>query len=204
MRIISWISDPEFPVNSKSCFRCCWEYQLASGESTVPRKETSGEELILTIEGTGELRMEGQDVRELRVGEVVVVSPGSSHYIYNAGEENLRGLVLELSQPLWTPATVHETEGEKSPIALDFSSSQDMDEIIAQIPGQLDESEAIHLIIRLFDLAGNISEQIEEAMGLESDRGYSAIRSLEKKVMRAVVIISENYHCGDTPVRKRF
>jgi mannose-6-phosphate isomerase-like protein (cupin superfamily) len=203
MRIISWINDPNFPISDKSCFRCCWEYNLLTGESTVPRREAGGEELILTLEGTGELRIEGEEVRELRVGELIVLPAGSSHYVYNPGEEKLRGLVLELTQPIWTP-TEAAVDEDNALVPIDFSSAQDMDEIIAQIPGQLDESEAIHLIIRLFDLAGSISEQIEGAMGLDSERGYQAIRSLEQKVMRAVVVISDNYQCGDAPVRKRF
>ena len=66
------------------------------------------------------------------------------------------------------------------------------------VPEELSESEALQLIIRLFDMAGHLSEQIESAIGLENQTGYEALQNLEKRVMSAVVTISQNYENGNS------
>ena len=42
-----------------------------------------------------------------------------------------------------------------------------------------------------------LSEQIENAIGLESETGLRALQEIERRVMAAVVEISNNYSRGD-------
>ncbi len=68
--------------------------------------------------------------------------------------------------------------------------------MIESIPARLNRAEALQSIIQLFDLAGQLSEQIEEAIGLETETGLRTLESIEEQVMQAVVEISRAWMPG--------
>lgn len=192
MRIRAWKSHPDFPVSDQSPFRGCWEYELKMGEHTVPHQHEDGDEINITLEGSGRITV-GDVTRELRAGEVVFVPAGVSHFLENNSSQLLRGIAVETTGPF---IVLDESD--------DPASIREMEEIIQEIPEDLNESEALQLIIRLFDMAGRLSEQIESTLGLESQTGYEALQQLERKVMGAVVNISRNYEGGPSFFRPRF
>lgn len=193
MRIRSWKCHPDFPVADHSLFRGCWEYELKQGETTIAHQHEDGDEINIGLEGCGRITV-GETTREIRAGEVIFIPAGTNHTLENDGNQLLRGLTIETIAPLF-PAT-YEVD--------DNVSVQDMENVIEEIPEELSESEALQFIIRLFDLAGHLSEQIESSIGLESHTGLEALRSLEKRVMGAVVTISQNYENGASLPPPRF
>ena len=57
----------------------------------------------------------------------------------------------------------------------------------------MNEAAAIQKIVELFDVGGRLSEQIEQALGLDNDDGVGALSTIERKIMKAVVEIAERY-----------
>jgi hypothetical protein len=68
------------------------------------------------------------------------------------------------------------------------------------LPEELSEAEAIQTIVRLFDIGGHLSEQIEEALGLDNEVGVNALTQIEKKLMEAIVSIADLYRGGSGPL----
>ena len=184
MRIRSWDCHPDFPYTNDSSFRGCWEYELREGENTPSHQHEDGQEINIALEGAGKITV-GQVTREIHPGAVVFVPPRTNHFIENPFHETLRGITIESSVEFGCV----DREGNRVTMS-------DLDEIIRSIPPHLDEPQSLQLIIRLFDLAGYLSEQIESAIGLDCNAGLDTIRSIEKKVMEAVVKICHVYH-GD-------
>jgi hypothetical protein len=83
-------------------------------------------------------------------------------------------------------------------------SESDLESIIDSIPDQVDEATSLQLIIQLFDTAGILSEQIDDAIGLESETGLAALQNIERRVMDAVVRISRSYTSEDGLFPRRF
>lgn len=193
MRIRSWPCHPDFPAAEESSYRGCWEYELQPGESTVSHQHDGGDEITIALEGCGRITV-GEISRELRPGEVVFIPSRTNHSILNDSGRPIRGLTIETSVKLFE----RDTEDDET------VSVRDMESVIEEIPNDLDESEALQFIIRLFDLAGRLSEQIEFAVGLESSTGLEALKNLEKRVMSAVVLISQNYENGPSFRHPRF
>ncbi len=190
MRIRSWKCHPDFPLSSDSNFRGCWEFELKSGEQTIPHLHDDGDEISITLEGMGKITV-GETSRAIHPGEVVFIPARTSHFIENPSSPLLRGICLETGIDL----PISTTE----PLSI-----QDLDDVISSIPSQLDESEALQVIIRLFDVAGHLSEQIEQALGLTSQTGYGALTDIQKQIMQAVVTISENYRGRWSHFPRRF
>ena len=193
MRIRSWKCHPDFPFTERSLFRGCWEFELKQGENTIPHQHEYADEINIALEGCGRVTV-GEMTRDIHAGEVIFIPAGLTHTIENPNEEILRGITVETTTPILT-----EVVGSSERV-----SAQDIEEVIEEIPEELSESEALQLIIRLFDLAGHLSEQIESAVGLENETGYQALQNLEKKVMAAVVQISQNYENGTRFYHPRF
>ncbi|MGE3163653.1 MAG: cupin domain-containing protein [Planctomycetota bacterium] len=193
MRIRSWRCHPDFPAADESSYRGCWEYELQPGETTVPHQHEDGDEISIALEGCGQITV-GDTTREIRPGEVVFIPARTNHSMRNDSMRPIRGLTIETRVKLLASVP----EGESA------VSVRDMEHVIEEIPEDLDESEALQLIIRLFDLAGRLSEQIEFAVGLESSTGLEALKNLEKRVMGAVVLISQNYENGPSFQHPRF
>ncbi|MEE8143437.1 MAG: cupin domain-containing protein [Planctomycetota bacterium] len=185
MQIRSWKHHPDFPASEDSHFRGCWEYELKAGENTIPHQHQDDHEINIPLEGNGHITV-GELTRDLQPGEVVFIPARTSHYIENSSSALLRGISIESS------ASGLAGVMNREPVTVG-----DLDQIVTTIPGQLNETESLQLIIRLFDLAGYLSEQIESAIGLDNETGYETLQLIEKKVMAAVVEISNTYQGGD-------
>ena len=80
----------------------------------------------------------------------------------------MRGLLVAIHRPGLAPQ-----------VETDKISAGDLESMIESIPARLNRAEALQSIIQLFDLAGQLSEQIEEAISLETQTGVSTLESIE-------------------------
>ncbi len=192
MRIRSWTQVSRPAPGSFSHFGGLWEFQLKSGVQT-PRHSQGSEEIIVALEGEGVVTLAGQPI-PLQPGEVVWVPARTDHSIGNANGATLRGLSMEIS----LTGAEEETSGDEK------VSESDLESIIDSIPDQVDEATSLQLIIQLFDTAGILSEQIDDAIGLESETGLAALQNIERRVMDAVVRISRSYTSEDGLFPRRF
>jgi len=181
MRIRSWSQISRPAPGSESNFCGLWEFQLKSGEQTPSHQQTS-EEVILALEGEGIVTLAGEQLA-LIPGEVVWVPAHAAHSIENASQALLRGLSMEIGG---VSAELGGDDGTRT-------SERDLDQLVQSIPPDIDEATALQLIIQIFDTAGALSEQIENAIGLESETGLAALQQIERRVMDAVVEISRKY-----------
>ncbi len=187
MRLRSW-NQVSRPVPGGSSHFCgLWEFQLHSGEQTPSHQQLS-EEVIVALEGEGSVHLAGETVL-LKPGEVVWVPAHASHSIANSTSDVLRGLSMEIGE--------QRSEEEQGGPEYDRLSERDLEHLIESIPNKIDEATSLQLIIQLFDTAGVLSEQIENAIGLESETGLQALQQIERRVMEAVVEISRVYSSGD-------
>ena len=97
----------------------------------------------------------------------------------------MRGLLVAIHRPGLAPQ-----------VETDKVGAGDLESMIESIPARLNRAEALQSIIQLFDLAGQLSEQIEEAIGLETETGLRTLESIEEQVMQAVVEISRAWMPG--------
>ena len=192
MRIRSWTQVSRPAPGSFSHFSGLWEFQLQNGEQT-PRHSQNSEEVIIALEGQGVVTLAGESV-PLLPGEVVWVPALADHSIENTNGEVLRGLSMEIGG----------SEGDTPAYVGGKVSERDLETIIDSIPDDIDETTSLQLIIQLFDTAGMLSEQIENAIGLESETGLAALQQIERRVMAAVVEISRNYSREDGLFPRRF
>ncbi|MFN0059221.1 MAG: cupin domain-containing protein [Planctomycetota bacterium] len=182
MQINQWKTHPNFPLADNSSVRGCREFVLGPGESTCTHSHAEFQEIHLILDGTGEIAA-GKETRAIKAGELIFVSAGETHQIRNTSNSALlRGLAVENAVPISMAS---------QPVTV-----QDLESVIDSIPEELDVSLSLQLIIKLFDMAGYISEQIDHSLGLETESGYEALRDIEKRVMEAVVVISDRYHQG--------
>ncbi len=182
VRIQEWKYHPDFEAAADCPIRGSWEFELAPGESTIAHQHDDAHELDLIIAGSGRITV-GDVTREVSEGDVLFVPAGKRHFIENLTSPVLRGITIEHMAPIVSGLD-------------DNVSIQDLEEMIASIPDDLDVSSSLQTIIRLFDLAGYISEQIDDALGLENEAGYEALKQIEQRVMDAVVEISFRYQQG--------
>ena len=192
MRMRSWDQVSRPAPGSYSHFGGLWEFQLKNGEQT-PHHQQSSEEVIVALEGQGTVHLAGETVA-LQPGEVVWVPAQADHWIENGSSEILRGLWMEIG------GTADDVAGYGGGRV----SERDLDSLIDSIPLEIDEATSLQLIIQLFDTAGILSEQIENAIGLESETGLAALQQIERRVMDAVVEISKNYSREDGLFPRRF
>ena len=65
------------------------EARLAVGASTQEHYHPKAEEIYYLTHGTGRLRIEGE-LREVKAGDAIAISPGKKHKLWNTGNETLR------------------------------------------------------------------------------------------------------------------
>ena len=183
MQIRSLKTSPGFPLAADTLFRGCWEYELGRGETTTPHVGRLGEEINLILEGRGVVTI-GEQTHEVCEGELFFVPAETGHSIQNPFDPPLKGLVVEANLP------------RLSASGQDRVTLRDLEQVIQSIPAELDAPEALQCIIRLFDLAGYLSEQIEKAIGLDTTTGLETLARIENQVMEAVVQISAAYSGG--------
>lgn len=176
-------SHPEFKLEGRSRhFQSFWELELESGEETSPHSHFESEEIVYLLDGEGLIRVERSE-RVVTPGEVILVPPRVTHLIANRSDRTLRAITVESRFDLG------EEKTEEPP----RESSASIDRILADLPGDVDEATAIQKIVELFDVGGKLSEQIEKALGLDNDDGVGALSTIEKKIMQAVVEITQRY-----------
>ena len=76
--------------------------------------------------------------------------------------------------------------------------------MIESIPSRIDRATGLQVIIQLFEIAGNLSEQIDQAIGLDAEIGLRTLEDIEKQVMDAVVRIAHAYEGGPNLFPPRF
>jgi mannose-6-phosphate isomerase-like protein (cupin superfamily) len=188
-------SHPEFKLEGRSRhFQSFWELELTPGEETSPHSHFESEEIIYLLDGTGTITLARLE-RNVTAGEVVLVPPCTSHVIANRSNRLLRAITVESRFDMGEGPSVAEALGEEpKPPARESAAS--IDRIMQELPVDVDEATAIRKIVELFDVGGKLSEQIEEALGLDNDDGVGALSTIEKKIMRAVVEITARYRTG--------
>ena len=180
-------------------FQSFWELELTPGEATVPHQHYESEEVIYLVAGQGQVRI-AETERRVIPGEVVLVPPRTDHVIANRSELVLRAITVESRLDL-----THEQKGE---LAVELSAApgeiraveesqralRTIEEVVGELPGELDEALAIRTIVELFDIGGKLAEQIEGALGLDNPTGVDALTRVERQIMKAVVEITARYH----------
>ncbi|MAJ29418.1 hypothetical protein CBD41_08925 [bacterium TMED181] len=185
MRIKPWsLKDATDELLIPSRVMELWEVSLQHGEETPTHQHESREELLIALEGRGEVQREEQAL-DLFPGHVVVVPAGTPFSLQNRSGLPMRGLLVAIHRPGLIPQA-----------AADRVTAGDLESMIQSIPARLNRAEALQTIIQLFDLAGQLSEQIEEAIGLETETGLRTLESIEEQVMQSVVEISRAWMPG--------
>jgi mannose-6-phosphate isomerase-like protein (cupin superfamily) len=184
MKIQRLASHPDFQLEGNSThFGRVWEVELESGEQTQPHQHDDLEEIYCFVEGTGEIWV-AQKKQPVARGEVIHVPPLTNHFVLNTSVGRLRCLAIE-SHPQDRPST-EERPAERETVG-------SLEKLITEMPKEMDQVAAIKQIVGLFDVAGRLSEQIEEAFGLDNEEGVEALSRIEKKIMDAVVEITRRY-----------
>jgi mannose-6-phosphate isomerase-like protein (cupin superfamily) len=187
-------SHPEFRLEGRSRhFQSFWELELTPGEETSPHSHFESEEIIYLLDGEGLVTV-ARSARPVTPGEVILVPPRVSHAIANRSDRLLRAITVESRFDLGD-ATEPEAPAP-DPEQAKRESVASIDKIMQDLPLDLNEALAIQKIVELFDVGGKISEQIEQALGLDNDDGVGALSTIEKKIMRAVVEITARYRTG--------
>jgi len=185
MKIKPWsLKDASDEVMIPSRVMELWEVSLQDGEETPTHQHDAREELLIALEGRGEVQQQDGTL-DLFPGHVVVVPAGTPFSLQNRSGLPMRGLLVAIHRPGLAP------QGETDKV-----SAGDLESMIESIPARLNRAEALQSIIQLFDLAGQLSEQIEEAIGLETETGLRTLESIEEQVMQAVVEISRAWMPG--------
>ena len=161
-----------------------WEVALQHGEETPTHQHDSREELLIALEGRGEVQRQ-DGVLDLFPGHVVVVPAGTPFSLQNRSGLPMRGLLVAIHRPGLAVQAIEERV-----------TAGDLESLIHSIPARLNRAEALQSIIQLFDMAGQLSEQIEAAIGLETETGLRTLESIEEQVMQAVVEISRAWIPG--------
>jgi mannose-6-phosphate isomerase-like protein (cupin superfamily) len=65
------------------------EARLPAGGSTQEHYHVKTEEIYYITHGTGRMRIEGE-MREVKPGDAIAISPGQKHKLWNTGAETLR------------------------------------------------------------------------------------------------------------------
>ena len=188
-------SHPDFQLEGRSRhFQSFWELELTPGEATSPHQHYESEELICVLRGEGLVQI-AEVERCLSPGEVALVPPRTDHVIANPSNDLVRAITVEsrfdlgqgeLSEDVSLEA-IQEAEREA------LRSAATVEEIVAALPRYVDEVVAIQSIVSLFDVGGNLSEQIEQEIGLDNAKGLEALGLVECKIMGAVLEICARY-----------
>ncbi|NCG56070.1 MAG: cupin domain-containing protein [Proteobacteria bacterium] len=185
MKFRSWSrKDANEEVHSPSRVVELWEVSLQHGEETPTHQHESREELLIALEGRGEVQKENGAL-ELFPGHVVVVPAGTPFSLLNRSGLPMRGLLVAIHRP-----------GLVVPVEQERVTAGELEDMIENIPARLGRAQALQAIITLFDLAGHLSEQIESAIGLNTETGLRTLEAIEEQVMGADVRISRAYFPG--------
>jgi uncharacterized RmlC-like cupin family protein len=213
MRMRRLPSHPAFKLEGRSRhFQAFWELELTPGEETSPHQHYESEEVIYLVSGQALVTVARQE-KPVSPGEVVLVPPRTDHVIANRSEvlvhaltvESLLGLEELAESAAPTPEQKEQAEAEAQ------KTVRTIEQVMGGLPKDVDEAVAIKTIVELFDIGGNLSEQIEKTLGLDNATGVSALGQVERKIMQAVVEISTRYKKpdrggggGDRPASGRF
>ena len=193
-------SHPDFKLEGRSrFFQSFWELELTPGEETCPHQHYESEELIYLLSGRGTVRID-QTERGVKPGEIVLVPPRTDHIISNQSDcvvhaitvESQLGLSRAAEAPSEATASPESEEGEQA-VEEGKRSADSIDKLLDALPSDVNEAVAIKSIVELFNIGGDLSEMVETTVGLDHPQALSAVRSIERKIMRAVVEISGRY-----------
>ena len=191
MEIRKLTDHPQFGFEGRShLVRQCWNFLLRKGENTPSNLNEKGEEIHVIISGAGLMKM-GERSSEIREGEIIFVPPRIPHVIENPASPLLSGITIESDWELPAMESGEAAKGVGKPAVRE--TTRTIDEILEALPETLTEAEAIQTIVRLFDIGGSLSEQIEESLGLDNDVGASALGQIERRLMKAIVAIADRY-----------
>ena len=180
-------SHPVFKLEGRSRhFQSFWELELEPLEETSPHSHYESEEIIYLVDGKGSITL-AREEKPIHVGEVVLVPPRITHRIANLSDRPLRAITVESRFDLGEEAA-DGSLGDRP-----RESAATIDKIVQELPETVDEAQAIQTIVELFDVGGRLSEQIEDALGLDNDDGVGALGTVERKIMRAVLEITTRY-----------
>ena len=192
MKIRPWNRKDAGGSDASSRVLDLWEISLQHGERTPVHQHDDREELVIALEGRGEVHRKDVAV-ELFPGHGVVVPAGISHSIVNGSGFPLRGLTVAIHRPAISALSSTEKV-----------SAGELELLIDTIPSQIDCPNGLQTIIKLFETAGNLSEQIDEAIGLDTEIGLRTLEDIEKQVMDAIVRIARAYEGGSSLLPPRF
>ena len=164
--------------------RTCWEMWLDPGEELAAHQHRDNDEIFLIFSGQGQMTV-AQQRALVTAGQFIFVPQGINHSLANDSTDKLHAFSVEIAGSIVTP------EGQEK------SSVGEIDDIMGGLPASMDEAQSIQHIVKLFDVGGKLSEQIEAAFGLDNRDGMNALEQVEKKIMRAVLEITRRYNTGN-------
>lgn len=205
MRIVKLRGNPGECDEAITHFGAVWELALESGEETKPQR-TQIEEIYCCVEGRGEIYL-NDNRHTVASGDVLVVPKLTSHWLANPSSPLLRCLTVEAVKPTGAEGAVEaaepasaEAEEPVDPEAAIPGTIEVLEAQIGSLPKMLDQVAAIQHIVQIFDTAGQLSEQIENAYGLDNAEGVDALAKIERQIMDAVVEITKRYQRGSIDV----
>jgi mannose-6-phosphate isomerase-like protein (cupin superfamily) len=95
------------PVSAPAKNQSLAEATIPTGGATTAHYHRLSEELYLVTSGSGRLRIDGEE-RLIEEGDCVVIAPGATHKLYNAGEGPLR--IICACSPPYSDEDTHLTE----------------------------------------------------------------------------------------------
>ena len=189
---------PAFRLEGRSQhFQSFWEVELTPGEETVPHQHYESEELIYLVHGQGRVRV-AEIEKPLHHGEVVLVPPRTDHVIANTTDHVLRAITVESRFDLGVepPASLEGLQATPEEVRAEDqarSSLRTVEQVVSNLPAEVDEAVAIQTIVELFDIGGTLAETIERDLGLDNAKGVQALSRVEQRIMQAVVEITGRY-----------
>lgn len=198
MKIRRMPSHPAFRLEGRSQhFQSFWEVELTPGEETVPHQHYESEELIYLVHGAGRVRV-AELVRPLQHGEVVLVPPRTDHVIANTTASVLRAITVEsrLDLGVEPPPALEGLQATPEEVRAQDqarTSLRGVEQVMRDLPSEVDEAVAIKAIVELFDIGGALAESIERELGLDNATGVQALNQVEQRIMHAVVEITGRY-----------
>ena len=93
-RVIDWMGGPSYrPLlegEPATCGMRSGRVELAPGEEIGEHSTGRHEEVLVVIDGTGQVHVEGHDPLTIRGGQEAYIPPQSTHNVRNTGEATLR------------------------------------------------------------------------------------------------------------------
>ena len=93
-RVIDWMGGPSYrPLlegEPATCGMRSGRVKLATGEEIGEHSTGRHEEVLVVIDGTGQVHVEGHDPLTIRGGQEAYIPPQSTHNVRNTGEAPLR------------------------------------------------------------------------------------------------------------------